>query len=278
MTRFLPALLTALLLCACASLPTPQSRHQTADMLARAHGWREVTLPAGQFDLTAYLPSGPPQSPLLTVYMEGDGLAWISASLPSDDPTPVSPMALRLALAQPQAQAAYLARPCQYGGIAGPRCSPAYWTHARFSPEVVVATNLAIDALKQRFGARQLALVGYSGGGAVAALAAARRTDVIRLVTIAGNLDHRAWTAWHRVSPLEGSLNPADEIGALDGIPQWHFVGSRDATMPPLLARRYASRHAPGHQPAVIEIDGFDHSCCWDAQWPQLWQRTQARE
>jgi hypothetical protein len=44
----------------------------------------------------------------------------------------------------------------------------------------------------------------------VASLVAARRHDVVRLVTVAGNLDHLAWTTLHGVSPLTGSLNPAD--------------------------------------------------------------------
>ncbi|GAB2181920.1 hypothetical protein DLREEDagrD3_21430 [Denitratisoma sp. agr-D3] len=51
-----------------------------------------------------------------------------------------------------------------------------------------------------QLGARRLTLVGYSGGAA--ALLAARCSDVVRLVTIAGNLDHRAWTRYHHITTL----------------------------------------------------------------------------
>jgi hypothetical protein len=49
----------------------------------------------------------------------------------------------------------------------------------------------------------------------VAALVAARRTDVDRLVTVAGNLDPTAWAVYQHIQPLTGSLNPADEVDAL---------------------------------------------------------------
>jgi len=39
--------------------------------------------------------------------------AWLAVPRPSQDPTPVDPLALRLALVQPTGNAAYLARPCQ---------------------------------------------------------------------------------------------------------------------------------------------------------------------
>jgi dienelactone hydrolase len=273
MKRF--SCLILLLVSACAQMPSPQQRRDAADRLAATHGWHAVMVPARAFDLLAYVPAHFAPSMTLTVYIEGDGLAWVNPSQASDDPTPADPLALRLALSQPDGLAVYLARPCQYGGMASPTCTVAYWTSKRFAPEAVAATNAALDALKQRFSARYLVLVGYSGGAAVAALTAARRCDVIRLVTVAGILAHRAWSAWHRVPALKGSLNPADEIDALHGIPQWHFVGRQDAVMPPRIIQDYADRFAPDQRPRVMMMDGFDHHCCWAQHWPALLQRVE---
>src|SRR3546814_2839304 len=63
------------------------------------------------------------------------------------------------------------------------------WTSARFSDGVIVSMSDALDRLKEEAGASSLDLVGYSGGGGVAVLLAARRRDVVSIVTIAGNLD-----------------------------------------------------------------------------------------
>jgi hypothetical protein len=78
---------------------------------------------------------------------------------------------------------------------------------------VISASNQAVDALKQRYGAQEIVLVGYSGGGAVAALVAARRTDVVRLVTVAGNLDHLAWTHLHSVPPPDRLSQSSRRLG-----------------------------------------------------------------
>lgn len=268
-TCLLLTLLLALLT-ACANL-APQQRRQHADALAAAHGWQKLRLPAGPFILTGYAPADAAPAATLTVYIEGDGLAWLTRAQASDDPTPRRPLGLELALRHPLGAAAYLARPCQYVAEADwPGCEAAYWTSRRFAPEVVEASSRAIDLLKQQAGAQRLVLVGYSGGGAVAALVAARRSDVVQLVTVAGNLDHRAWTALHHVPPLAGSLNPAEEWEALQAVPQLHFVGGKDKNMRAEIVRAYADRFPPARRPAMRVMQGFDHVCCWVEQWPEL--------
>ncbi|WP_290975378.1 alpha/beta hydrolase [Herbaspirillum sp.] len=276
--RVLPAVSLALCLAACGALPSAAERREAAQALASQHGWQQERIAAGGFDLVAWRParyagSAPgADDERLTVYIEGDGLAWLNSSQPSDDPTPGNAMALKLALAQPRGNAAYLARPCQFTGTAAAGCDPAYWTGRRFAEEVVAATDQAIGILKRQAGARRLALVGYSGGGGIAALVAARRRDVDLLVTVAGNLDHRAWTALHHVSPLTGSLNPADAADRLLQVRQRHFVGGKDAVMPVAIATAYAERYPPGQRPEVRLEPGFDHRCCWVEAWPGLWR------
>ncbi|MDP1651914.1 MAG: alpha/beta hydrolase [Rhodocyclaceae bacterium] len=263
-----------LFLAACANIPSPAERRSLADALAKEQGWQAISLPAEAFELVAYLPAEPGRAATLTVYIEGDGFAWISGSQASADPTPRDPLALRLALAHPEGNSVYLARPCQYVNAEASSCASRYWTEMRFAPEVIAATNHAIDRLKQAFNASRLTLVGYSGGGTVAALAAARRTDVERLVTVAGNLDQRAWTTYHRIRPLTGSLNPADEIGALQGLRQWHFVGEKDRNITPELVRNFANGFPENLRPVVLVEPEFDHQCCWARNWPRLFQRV----
>jgi pimeloyl-ACP methyl ester carboxylesterase len=255
----------------CAGLSS-EDRRASADRMAATGGWQRLELAAGHFTLVAYVPDTVQPGARLTVYIEGDGLAWITASQPSLDPTPLRPVAMALALGHPHGVAAYLARPCQYvEGPAARNCSGTYWTDRRFAAEVIEASDSAVEQLKSRFGAREVELVGYSGGGAVAALVAARRHDVFRLVTVAGNLDPVRWTSIHQVSPLTHSLNPADAWPALARIPQVHFVGKQDVNIVPAVAESYVSRFPPDKRPTLRVMEGFGHTCCWAENWAELY-------
>ncbi|SCK28416.1 alpha/beta hydrolase [Vogesella sp. LIG4] len=265
------ALCLSSLLAACVQLPTIEQRSQQADTLAASHGWVAQALPAGDFTLQAYLPPSPAAADTLTIYIEGDGLAWLSSDTPSFDPTPLRPLALQLALQDPQ-PAAYLARPCQYLLAANPQCRQQYWTSHRFAAEVIAAASLALDSLKQRFQARQLVLVGYSGGGAVAALLAAKRRDVSGLITVAANLDHRAWTEHNALTPLAGSLNAADDWQDLLPVRQLHFVGGQDAQVGMAALAPFLQRFPPAQQPPLSLQADYDHHCCWVEHWPALLQ------
>lgn len=268
--NYLGLLLALFSLVACANI-NPQERRHHADTLTSGYGWQQLRLPTEKFVLAAYVPQFILQADVLTVYIEGDGLAWLSSSQASDDPTPRNPVSLELALRHPRGAAAYLARPCQYIEAGDAKnCQQAYWTNRRFAPEVIEASDQAISELKQRFGANKLVLVGYSGGGAVAALVAARRNDVVQLVTVAGNLDHRTWTEQHHILALDGSLNPADEWRALANLPQLHFVGARDEKVSRTVVDAYASRFPVDRRPEIVSVPDFDHACCWVEKWGAL--------
>ncbi|MBH8610621.1 MULTISPECIES: alpha/beta fold hydrolase [Pseudomonas] len=272
--RLLPVLLIALL-SACASAPAPEARRQQAMELARTQHWQGLTLDTRSFPLQAFVPPAFAAERQLVIYLEGDGFAWRTASQPSDDPTPINPLALRLALAQPGGNAAYLARPCQYLGAQRSPCSQRYWTDARFADNVVASVDQAISTLKARAKAQELVLVGYSGGAAIALLLAARRDDISRVVTVAGNLDHRAWTEYHRVQPLRGSLNPADDGARLAHLEQIHLVGADDRVLPPSLAQRFVREHPTNPPARVWVMPGYTHQSGWAEHWPSLWQRLE---
>lgn len=266
-----PAIACAIALVACSTAPSHEQRQAHAVALASAKGWRSVIVDSQPFQLAVWQPKEITPGDLLTVYVEGDGLAWLSSTTPSDDPTPANPVALQLALAQPSGNAVYLARPCQYEAIADTRCNQQYWTNKRFAAEVIESTNAAVDELKKRFGAKKLILVGYSGGAAVTALVAERRDDIAAWITVAGNIDHKEWTQYHHMTPLTGSLDPLTRADRLVPIPQMHFVGGRDEVVPSEPTRRFALSMRDAR---MIVIDEYDHGCCWEKGWPVDFQQV----
>ncbi len=259
-----------LLVSACASIPNQTERTQNATHIAKMHGWINQSIETHPFVLQAFLPSKLNKVDTLSIYLEGDGLAWIKPTIPSENPTPNNPLGLKLALLDKNA-AVYLARPCQYiAENQSKNCPQKYWTSHRFSPEVIASTNQAIEQLKHKFGAKTLILIGYSGGGAVAALVAASRSDVIKLITIAGNLDHAYWTNQRRLLPLSGSLNPADAWHDLQSIQQQHYVGAKDNIIDEGVVRSYASKFKISDNLNISVLPRFDHHCCWESIWPDL--------
>jgi dienelactone hydrolase len=261
------------MLAACVGVPSAQ-RVQDADQLARQHGWNSVRIEADPFVLVAYAPQEVRSTETLSIYIEGDGLAWISSSQPSLNPTPIHAVGLQLALQQPSGTAVYLARPCMYvEGQESRHCAMTYWTDKRFSEEVIASSNTAVSQLKAMFGAKKIELVGYSGGGAVVALVAARRDDVARLVTVAGNLEPVVWANAHHASPLRGSLNPADAWEQLQYVPQFHFVGGKDQNITQTVTEAYLARFPDEHKPLVRRVPEFEHGCCWTQQWADLYHQ-----
>ena len=270
----LPLFFALILLAGCAPdlfLPRPV----IADRIAAQAGWVPSDIQTGSFLLRLYAPVNPEPNKRVVIYLEGDGLAWINRSSPSSDPTPRDPIGLRLAVSLPLQAAAYLARPCQYT-IARDKvqCSQSVWTHARYSEAVVASVSQGVDRIKTLFRAEDIDLVGYSGGGVIAALLAARRDDVNLLVTVASNLDIDAWTRHHGVTPLTGSLNPADFGDALKKQRQLHFVGTDDEVVPPGVILSYVNRVDKSLQRTIRYVEGANHECCWADEWPDLIRKT----
>lgn len=265
--RVVGSVLVAWLCSACALVQSPAER--THEMALSA-GFAPLHLPADA--LRAYLrkPEDAGAAPVrrLTIYIESDGAAWPAPDRPPSDPTPLKPLVMQMAAADPSAAVAYLGRPCQYLSAAALyECDPALWTRGRFSEPAVAAVNRAVDSAKTASGAREIALVGYSGGGVMAALIAARRRDAVCLVSVAAALDTAAWTRSIGVSPLRTSLNPLDHAAALVEVRQTHFTGMRDDVVPPATIAAFVARM---NQAQVISRADFDHECCWARDWRML--------
>ncbi len=257
---------SAVLFCAaCAVLQSPSEHARTL-----ARGAKFTELPLTDSRLVAYVRRSETFDPSrVTIYIESDGAPWRMPDEPPADPTPLKPFVMRMAIADASSATAYLSRPCQYLSEAARReCDPRLWMQARFSGEAVAATNQAVDQIKTITGAVTVNLVGYSGGGAMAALIAERRKDVNCLVTVAAPLDTNAWTDALGVSRLVSSLNPADAAGDLRTVRQTHFRGLRDKLVPPATVSRFIEGAKPAA--AVIDRPDFDHQCCWSEEWREL--------
>ena len=253
----------------CTFVGTKGSRYEAAERVASEANFTKRSIETKGFTLTAYERfSGPGAD--ITVYIEGDGSAWLSPTFLSADPTPARPLVLQMAALDPARNVAYLARPGQYATGPPPGCDPHYWSDGRFSPEVVEAMSEAIGRLRTVSGSGQVHLVGYSGGAAIAALVSSRRSDIASLRTVSGNLDTEAVNRHHGVSSFEGSLNPVDEAARLADLPQRHFAGAKDTVVPPFIVRAFLKRSGDADGRRLVILEDVSHSRCWLENWGDL--------
>ncbi len=256
--------LLCLILSACASTNTT-SRNEVKTL--QTQNFKQLYLPTKTFTLYALLRPAKMDNSTMHVYIEGDGKAWITRSKASNDPTPIEPTVLELAQNdKSSASILYLARPGQYVQGSNARMShQKYWTSHRLAPEVIDSLNEAINIAKEQNGAKDVVLVGYSGGGAAAVLLAARRNDVRFLGTIAANLDIATWTKYHKVTPLTGSQNPIHFANKVKHIPQRHMSSSSDKIVPPAISLEFCKRI---HQlDSCEEVYGVSHTGKWERVW-----------
>ncbi|SCW72010.1 hypothetical protein SAMN05216370_3120 [Pseudomonas peli] len=248
------------------------SANKYADSIAQAAYLQREQVHTDTFLLTSFARTTRLDQPLM-IYIEGDGMAWRSRNRPSSDPTPIQALGLTLAAADTSANVVYLSRPCQFTPIAlSPQCSSTYWTGKRFSEEVIAAMNQAVSHYAGRLPGQPVHLIGYSGGGAVAVLIAARRIDIASLRTVAGNLDHVEVNQLHNVSAMPASLNPIDFARMVSDIPQIHFSGARDSVVPTVITQNFVTATA-GKCAQIQVIPDMAH----DGDWAHVWLRLVTR-
>lgn len=209
--------------------------------------WQKITNPQG----------------IYKIYIEGDGYAFNAHGKPTQDPTPKGTLVRKLAFGDNSPNVIYLARPCQY--IKSPICSKRHWTTARFAPEVI---NAEYETIKQITGNNPVILIGFSGGAQVAGLVSSAKPglNVKKIITIAGNLDHLAWTQYHNLPPLNESMNLESYRTQFAKLPQIHYVGSNDEVIPLVLVRKFV-----GNDDLIVEVNGASHNEGWESIYNQVW-------
>lgn len=209
--------------------------------------WQKITEPQGVYK----------------IYIEGDGYAFNAHGKATQNPTPKGVLVRELAFGDNSPNVIYLSRPCQY--VKSPICSKRHWTTARFAPEVI---NAEYEVIKQIAENNPVILIGFSGGAQVAGLVATAKhgLNVKKIITIAGNLDHLAWTQYHNLPPLNESMNLESYRTQFAKLPQIHYVGSNDKVMPPVLAREFV-----GNDDLIVEVNGANHNEGWESIYNQVW-------
>lgn len=204
--------------------------------------------------------------PIIHVYFDGDGSPWRNTLSINDDPTPRQYLVLRL-MSMDSTPSILIGRPCYHGFSHEPNCHPLLWTNQRYSEEVVSTMIEALNIILKKTGEPEIALIGYSGGGALAQLLAERIQKTRAVVTLAGNLDTNAWIKLHKYSPLDGSLNPAERLPLPPQILQINYVGRSDSNIPKHLIESYVSKKNQGE---IVILDYVDHYNGWLNFWPGI--------
>lgn len=198
---------------------------------------------------------------ILKIFIEGDGFAWVDRYTISNNPTPIEPVALKLAIQNHSQNKAYISRPCQY--ITTDICDDKYWSDKRFSHEVIKSVNEVVSNLKSKTQAKKIELVGFSGGAAVAILVASRRDDISKIKTIAGNLDHKLLHKLHKIAPMQGSLNAIDVVNKISHIPQIHYVGQDDKVVSKDIAYSFKNKAKNSDNIKVVVVPNTTHTKGW---------------
>jgi len=250
-----------LLLSACAKPDTAE--------LALNSGFHQQFIQTERFKLASYQKIQQPQTDA-TVYIEGDGRAWIGRNRLSYDPSPRTPTVMQLAALDPSPNVIYLARPCQYSAEdLKTVCESKYWSVARYSEVVLSAIDQALTQIRTSTKAKKLNLVGYSGGASLAVLVAARRSDIASIRTVAGNLDLLAMEHHHHTTPLSESLDPISVASKVKHIPQLHFVGEKDQVVPKVVVENFVRAEGLDSK-IIVVLPKASHNKGWIEEWPRL--------
>ena len=197
----------------------------------------------------------------LYVFIEGDGIPWKTRSTISNNPNPKKPLALELMIIN-NSPSIYLSRPCYW--VEKSNCHYQWWTNKRYSKQVV--NHMLNVLLKIAIEYKHITLVGYSGGGTLAALISRSLKKPATLITLSGNMNHEKWTIYHGYSPLTGSLNPVN-YHLPKNINQFHFAGDNDNNILPEWIEEYSDSQVNSH---YFLMKNTDHNCCWVERWSQI--------
>ena len=235
------------------------------DAAADARGLVREELSISKLPVVIYRDKEIRHSGKIHIYLDGDGKPWIGGKRVALDPTTRSKLILDM-MAVDTADKILIGRPCYYikASERPAACTDTLWTSHRYSNIVVSAVRNVITLQLEKYQPEEVILIGYSGGGTLAALIASQLAQVDTLVTVAANLNVDAWSELHGYTPLARSLNEKNFPKIPDKVKQYHFVGMQDSNVPPSITRSVASLQ---RNVRVIEQAGYTHECCWPENW-----------
>ena len=229
-------------------------------------GFKSQLLKSIHFQHRVYLAKEFMEGEVLHVYLDGDGTPWERNRWIADDPTARNPLILQL-MNQDTAPAILLGRPCYYGLSQTDSCDNKYWTSHRYSKQVVDSMSQVLNTWLEKYQFKEIVLIGYSGGGTIAVLMADKIKNIVKVVTVAANLDVTKWSEFHGFSTLTQSLNPAERVKLNPEIKQIHFAGKQDKVVPSFIIKAYVETQ---NNAKYYEFPDKNHSCCWNDGWGEL--------
>ncbi len=149
-----------------------------------------------------------------------------------------------------------------------------------YTPQNIERVAQALRALRERYGAAKVLLVGHSGGAATSALVLGRHPGAADAALLLGcPCDVPPWRA-HRGAQRGRnvswgrSLNPLDAVATIPtGTPVIAITGAQDDNTLPEFARRWtAAATARGLAARFEAVEGRDHNSI--LAWPEIPQRV----
>ncbi len=201
----------------------------------------------------------------IIVYIEGDGVSWIDRFTISSNPTPINPLAFKLSKIDENENIIYLARPCQY--VTTINCeNDEIWTFAQYSEPVLSTYKFIIDSLIDY---DEIHIVGYSGGAGIAMyLASLNHPKIKSIKTVAGNINHNRLTRLNNISSLDKSVNFFEIENKSKNVPQIHYFGKEDITVPKALFLNYKNNDKNINNKCIkIQEVNATHNLGWFDFW-----------
>ncbi|HFC93072.1 MAG TPA: hypothetical protein ENJ51_09700 [Leucothrix mucor] len=233
---------------------------------ASQSGFKTIYLQGLNYRHTVYKNNHNNNKGILHVYLGGDGTPWFKGRYITQDPTPLKPVMLDL-MKMDKMPSIYLGRPCYHQIKMPANCDNSLWTNKRYSLLVVNSMVAALNRYIQQHRITSIRLFGFSGGGTLAMLIAPHIAEVRTIVTLAGNLDTKAWILHHGYSPLIGSLNPATLPPLSVHIQQLHLLGKNDKNILASMIRPVVKQQ---YNAKFLELKQADHHCCWVKHWKKI--------
>lgn len=255
-------IITFLFFTSCTSI---QNRSELAFSIADKAKFKSLVYSNNDYAIMSFQKHSIGEKKFISIYIEGDGLSWIDRRTVSNNPTPISPLALKLAVLDQNRDVIYLARPCQY--VDHPKCTRKVWTSHQFSKEVLQSYMDVLDKIKKQAPTTQFDLVGYSGGATIALLLGANRPDIRSIRTIAGNLNHTQLSAATKTTPLTGSIPIKKFILETKHIPQTHYYTEQDQVIPASIHKGYKNLFKKNNCIEIKPVESADHYTGWESFW-----------